>query len=78
MFTTTVCFPPVSENNAASWGPDPVDSVGLGVAWPSGFYQAPHELVLQVVLRAPMGLEAKPMGVKPSGYIILGSCKTGP
>lgn len=55
-----------SENDAVSWGPDPVDSVGPGVARPSNFYQAPHELVLQVVLRAPTGFEAKPIGLKPA------------
>lgn len=55
-----------SENGAISWGPDPVDSVELGVARPSNFYQAPHELVLKVVLRAPMGFEAKPIELKPA------------
>lgn len=72
------------ENNAVSWGSDPMDSGGRGVAQPWNFYQAPHELASQVVLRPPTGFEARPLGLKPapatspSGYIILGSYKTGP
>lgn len=51
------------ENKADFWGPDPMDSVDLGVAPP--FYQVPRELVLQVVLGPPRGFETRPIGLKP-------------
>lgn len=61
MYTTVIWG--YCENKVDSWGLDPVDSVGLGVAQP--FYQAPHELVSQLVCRPPTGFEARPIGQKP-------------
>lgn len=34
------------ENSVDPLGPDPMDSIGLGVAQPSNIDQAPHQLVL--------------------------------
>lgn len=54
------------ENTTDSWGPEPMNSVGLGVAQPLNVYQGPQELTLWVILRPPTGFGARLIGLKPA------------